>query len=90
MHRGGKMSAEYLTRERVMKLLADGEHIDFSQREPSDSLRNGDEYLDLDQLAHGVQRARAGVVPAGQVLARKAIHEDTWRRILRQLSAAQA
>jgi len=83
------MSAEYLTRERVMKLLAEGELTDFSQGGPSDALGNGDEYLDLDQLAHGVQRARAGVVPTGHVLARKAIHEDTWRRILRQLSAAQ-
>jgi hypothetical protein len=72
-----------------MKLLADSELVDFSQSEPGDPLRNGDEFLDLDQLAQGVQRARTGVVPAGQVLARKAIHEDTWRRILRQLSAAR-
>ncbi len=71
-----------------MKLLADGELTDFSKGGPSEDLRNGDEYLDLEQLARGVQRVRSGATPTGQVLARKAIHEDTWRKILRQLTVA--
>lgn len=75
-------------RAEVLKLLAHGEHADFSERgSTAEALRNGDEYLDLDQLARGVQRARAGVELGGHVLPRKAIHEDTWRRILRHLTA---
>jgi len=75
-------------RAEVLKLLAHGEHADFSERGAiANTLRNGDEYLDLDQLERGVQRARIGVEIGSHVLPRKAIHEDTWRRILRQLAA---
>ncbi len=75
-------------RAEVLKLLADGEHADFSQRgTTAKTLPNGDEYVDLDELARGVQRARVGVAIGDHVVPRKAIHEDTWRRILRQLAA---
>ena len=79
---------EYLTREQVLKLLSDGELADFSHGSGNESLRNGEEYLDLEHLARGVQHARSGVLPAAHALARKSVHEDTWRRILKQLSAA--
>lgn len=76
-----------LARAEVLKLLAHGEYADFSERSTTANvLRNGDEYLDLDQLAKGVQRARTGVELGAHVLPRKAIHEDTWRRILRRLA----
>lgn len=78
---------EYLTREQVLKLLSDGELTDFS-RGSATALRNGEEYLDLEHLARGVQHARTGVITAAHALARKSVHEDTWRKILRQLSAA--
>jgi hypothetical protein len=72
----------------VLKLLAHGEHADFSEPgTTAKTLPNGDEYLDLDQLARGVQRARVGATLGAHVVPRKAIHEDTWRRILRQLAA---
>lgn len=77
---------EDLTRDRILKLLADGEIGGVDIAETTVSLANGDEYLDLEQLQHGVQRARGGVSPLGRILPRKAIHEDTWRRILRQLA----
>jgi hypothetical protein len=81
---------EYLTRQHVLQLLANGELADLSQGSGSGALRNGDEYLDLEHLALGVQRARTGVTPAAHALSRKSVHEDTWRKILRQLSAAPA
>jgi hypothetical protein len=75
-------------RAEVLKLLAQGEHADFTERgTTANTLPNGDEYLDLDQLVRGVQRARAGVPIGSHVVPRKAIHEDTWRRILRRLAA---
>jgi hypothetical protein len=75
-------------RVEVLKLLAQGEYADFSEGGAlTPALRNGDEYLDLDQLARGVQRVRVGVELGAHVLPRRAIHEDTWRRIQRQLAA---
>jgi hypothetical protein len=49
-------------------------------------LARGEEYLDLDQIQAGVQRATAPANVLSHVLPRKAVHEDTWRRILRQLA----
>ncbi|HXK19538.1 MAG TPA: hypothetical protein VNG33_17130 [Polyangiaceae bacterium] len=77
-----------LTRDRILQLLAEGEVEGASIVETTVRLANGDEYLDLEQLQHGVQRARGAVNPLGRVLSRKAVHEDTWRRIVRQLKAA--
>lgn len=77
-------------RAEVLKLLAEGELADFSEGGPPKALANGDQYVDLEQLTRGVQRARAGVRLGPHVLPRKAIHEDTWRRILRQLAASFA
>jgi len=79
---------EPLTRDRILKLLSEGEFADVGSAGSQPRLGNGDEYLDLEQLHQGVQKARAAVIPVGHVLARKAIHEDTWRRILRQLKAS--
>jgi len=45
-------------------------------------LSNGDEYLDLEQLARGVQRAPAPTTPMGHVLPKKAVREATWLKIL--------
>lgn len=80
---------EPMTRDHVLKLLSDGEHASVFDAETTVHLRNGDEYLDLGQLEQGVQRASGAVTRLGDVLPRRAIHEDTWRRILRQLKAAQ-
>jgi hypothetical protein len=74
-------------RAMVLQLLAEGENIDFSEGGPPKALANGDQYLDLEQLHLGVQRARAGVVLGAHALARKSIHEDTWRRLVRRLAA---
>lgn len=78
------------TREQVLKLIACGELRDLSQGSANERIGNGDEFLDLEQLGRGVQRGQPGVAPTGQLLTRKSVHEDTWRRILRQLSAAPA
>ena len=78
---------EILTREQVSALLSEGETASVSSAATSTHLRRGDEYLDLEHLEKGVQRADGAVTGLAQMLPRKAIHEDTWRRILRQLKA---
>ncbi len=80
------MGSEFLTRDQILKLLSDGEVARLGSDETK-VLRRGDEYLDLEQLQLGVQRSDGGTV-VGDVLSRKAIQEDTWRRVLRQLKAA--
>ncbi len=78
--------ADYLTREHILKLLSDGEVASVSTAE-TQGLRRGDEYVDLEQLQQGVQRAEGPLTKTGSLLPRKAIHEDTWRRVLRELKA---
>jgi len=82
------MPGEDVIRDRILQLLVEGEVDGASVVATAVRLANGDEYLDLEQLQQGVQRARGAVNPLSGVLPRKAIHEDTWRRILRQLKAA--
>lgn len=78
--------SEHPTRDHILNLLSDGEAARVSGPE-TQTLRRGDEYLDLEQLQLGVQRAD-GVKTLEHVLSRKAIQEDTWRRVLRQLKTA--
>ena len=73
---------DYMTRDSVLKLLSDAEIASVSTAETADRLTAGDEYLDLHQLARGVQRAIAAVPNMGRVLPRKAVHEGTWSRML--------
>jgi hypothetical protein len=79
-------NAVLFTREHVLQLLSPGELASVGVADTH--LRRGDEYLDLEQLQQGVLRADGAVANLSQVLPRKAINEDTWRRILRQLKAA--
>ena len=75
-------------REHVLQLLSAGELAGVGNADTHTHLRRGDEYLDLEQLQQGVLRADGAVANLANVLPRKAINEDTWRRILRQLKAA--
>lgn len=77
--------SELLTRADVLKLLSRGEEASVGAAEARTQLRRGDQYLDLDHLEHGVLRADGVATGPEHVLPRKAVHEDTWRRILRQL-----
>ena len=81
--------APFLTRVAIQQLLSDGEVANVSSAEAKTHLRLGDEYLDLDHLQQGVQRADGTRASVENPLPRKAVHEDTWRRILRQLKAAR-
>ncbi len=79
------MRSENTARESVLKLLSDEEVARVSTAETAARLLDGDEYLDLDHLAHGVRRAPGATTPMGSVLPRKVVHESTWSKILAQL-----
>lgn len=78
---------DYLTRDSILKLLSDDEVASVSTAETAPELEDGDEYVDLGQLARGVQRARGTVVNMSGVLPRSAVQESTWGKILTQLKA---
>jgi hypothetical protein len=74
---------------KLLELLSEGERASLEAADSKTHLRRGDEYLDLEQLQRGVQRADGNSTTMGTRLPRKAIHEDTWRRVLRLLETAR-
>jgi hypothetical protein len=75
---------ENLTRNSIMDLLSDDEIVSVSAAE-TDRLSEGDEYLDLDHLDRGVRRATGMPTTMATVLAKNAVAEATWNKILTQL-----
>ena len=77
--------AENVTRESVLKLLSDAEVASVSTAEAAARLLEGEEYLDLELLDRGVQQATKSAAVMGHVLPRRAVHKDTWSKILKLL-----
>ncbi len=75
-----------VTRDAILKLLSDQETASVSTVETQASLADGDEYIDLEQLDQGVRKAAGSNVAMGRILAKKAVHQDTWRKILNMIS----
>ena len=60
--------AELVVRETILKMLSSEEVARVSTAESASRLSEGEEYLDLEHLDQGVQRAQAATkVPMGQV-----------------------
>jgi hypothetical protein len=75
--------AEYVTRETIMKLLSDEEIAKVSMAETASALQDGSQYLDLEHLDQGVQRATTGTnVGVGHALPRSAVSNATWGKIV--------
>src|SRR5665647_806186 len=77
-----------VTRDSILKLLSDEENARVSTAEAASRLTEGEEYLDLEHLDQGIQRAKASTAKAvmGHVLPRSAVSEETWGKILVQLT----
>lgn len=80
--------AAYVTRESIMKLLSDDEVAKVSMAETAASLSKNDEFIDLEHISDGVKGAAGVPARMGTVLPRKAVHPDTWTKILAHLTAA--
>jgi hypothetical protein len=80
---------DYLTRDGVLKLLSDDEIASVSNAESAEHLAEGDEYLDLEHLDEGVHKADGMLVVVRRVLPKKAVHEQTWSKILAVVAAAR-
>jgi len=77
----------YVTRESILMLLSDDEVAAVATAETATRLPEGDEYLDMEQLDQGVQRAHHKKMPMGRMLPKKAVNVDTWKKLLAKLPA---
>lgn len=78
---------DYVHRDLLLKTLSDEEVSSVSTAETAERLPDGEEFVDLEHLDQGVQRA-GKVIPMGRVLPRKAVHERTWTKIVAYLTPA--
>lgn len=79
--------AERVARDAILKLLSDAEIAKISTAEAASGLTEGGEYLDLEHLDQGVQRAKAASkITMGHVLPRTAVRDETWSKILAQFA----
>ena len=79
--------AEQVARDDILKVLSGEEIAKVSTAEAASRLTEGGEYLDLDHLDQGVQRAKAATkVTMGHVLPRNAVSDETWSKILARLT----
>lgn len=77
---------DLVERENIIELLTDQEVASVSSVQAAAKLAEGDEFIDLEKLHQGVGRADGVRLHMGSVLARKAVREQTWTRIVAMLS----
>jgi glycine cleavage system H lipoate-binding protein len=83
-----KKQPEPVTRDHILKILSDDEVARVGMTETAAQLVDGDEFIDLTELGRGVQRAGESH-PMVDVLSRKAVHENTWRKVVTNMTARQ-
>jgi hypothetical protein len=81
---------DYVTRDSILRLLSDDEIAAVSTAETAARLSRGDQFIDLEHLDRGVQRALGRTPPMGRVLPRKAVSAKTWAKIVNQLAVRTA
>ena len=79
--------AQYVARDSILKLLSDTEVASVAMAETATSIREGDEYIDLTELQGGVHRSPSETAKVGHILSRAAVRQETWDKILAQLTA---
>jgi hypothetical protein len=83
-----KKPPELVTRDNLLSILSDEEGARVRMPAAAAVLVDGDEFIDLTHIELGVQRAGESN-PRDDVLPRKALHENTWRKIVTNLTARQ-
>jgi hypothetical protein len=78
---------ELVSRDTILKMLSDDETGRVSTAETAVNLPKGDDYIDLEQLERGVQKATGKAPVMGHVLSRRAVHKDTWSKIVAEVTA---
>jgi hypothetical protein len=71
-----------VTREHIQSLLSDAEIAKVSRAEGESRLVEGDEYVDLEDVAAGVHQVHATSIRPARALPRSAVSEATWAKIV--------
>jgi hypothetical protein len=71
-----------VSREEIQSLLSDGEIARVSRAEGGARLVEGDEYIDLEDVAGGVHQVHATSIRPDRALPRSAVSEATWAKIV--------
>jgi hypothetical protein len=81
-------ASAYATREAILELLTDAEVAKVSNAEGAFKLEDGQNFVDLENLDLGVQKANANTVPAmGNVVPRSAVSDATWAKVAAAVAA---
>jgi hypothetical protein len=75
-------SRRAFSREELQSLLSDGEIARVSRAEGDTRLVEGDEYIDLEDVAAGVHQVHATSIRPTRALPRSAVSEATWAKIV--------
>jgi hypothetical protein len=70
------------SREEIQSLLSEGEIARVSRAEGDARLVEGDEYIDLEDVAAGVHQVHATSIRPARALPRSAVSEGTWAKIV--------
>jgi hypothetical protein len=73
---------EAMSREAILNLLSDVEMAKVSRAEDAPRLIEGDEYVDLDDIAAGVRQVHEKAPRARHALPRSAVSDATWAKII--------
>jgi hypothetical protein len=77
-----------LKRESILSLLTDAEVAKVSTAEGAPRLVEGDEYVDLEDLAAGVQLVQATPrIAPGHALPRSAVSDATWAKVVKAVAS---
>jgi hypothetical protein len=71
-----------VSREEIQALLSDAEIARVSRAEGDARLVEGDEYVDLEDVAAGVHQVHATSIRPARALPRSAVSEGTWAKIV--------
>jgi hypothetical protein len=74
-------------RDQIMAILWDDPIATVRGTDLPARLARGEEYLDLQHLETGVQRAARSMTPTGGELSRNAVRPGTWDRLMAHLNA---
>ncbi len=81
--------SEYRVRRQMLELLSAADAASLAKIAAAGSLQEGDEYIEVDHPARGVQRATAGELRRDKLILRRAVERGTWTQIVALLDGVR-
>jgi len=81
---------EYLVRRQVLELLSETEAARLEKVLSTGLLQDDEEYIQVDHVSLGVQRARTGMLLGrSRLILRRALDADTWSQLVTLLDGVR-